>query len=95
VNTSGDEYEPLPSPDGSRMIVMAADGLFETRRTGEGWGPRVKLGPEVNKNAAEVGALFSPTGRSLLFSRDTKGPDSGEFFVLHEGSREDWPPVCP
>ena len=31
INTPGDEYEPLPSPDGSRLIVMAADGLYESR----------------------------------------------------------------
>jgi len=50
VNTSGDEYEPLPAPDGSRM--------------------------------------------SLLFARDTKGPDSGEFFVWYEHGPEAWPPDC-
>jgi len=27
INTAGDEYEPLPAPDGTRMIVMASDGL--------------------------------------------------------------------
>lgn len=94
VNTAGEEYEPLPSADGSRLIVMAADGLYETRRTPGGWSPRVKLGPEVNQDAAEVGALFSPSGRSLLFSRDTKAPLSGEFFVWHEAGDEDWPPAC-
>jgi hypothetical protein len=43
----------------------------------------------------EVGPLFSPSGRSLLFARDTAGPDSGEFFVLHEQGAEAWPPDCP
>jgi hypothetical protein len=95
VNTAGEEYEPLPSADGSRLIVMAADGLYETRRTASGWSPRVKLGPEVNQDRGEIGALFSPSGRSLLFSRDTKAPLSGEFFVWHEGGDEDWPPACP
>jgi hypothetical protein len=41
----------------------------------------------------KVGALFSPSGKSLLFARDTGGADSGEFFVWHEAS-EDWPPGC-
>ena len=95
VNTAGDEYEPLPSPDGSRMIVMADGGLYETRKTETGWSPRTKLGPEVNSNGTEIGALFSPSGRSLLFARDTKGPASGEFFVWHEIGVEDWPPECP
>ena len=39
--------------------------------------------------------MFSPSGKTLLFARDTKGPDSGEFFLLREGSPEDWPPDCP
>lgn len=95
VNTPGDEYEPLPAPDGSRLILMAEGGLHESRRTAAGWGPRTKLGAEVNVNGSEIGALFSPSGRSLLFARDTKGPESGEFFVWHEHGREAWPPDCP
>jgi WD40 repeat protein len=95
VNTAGQEYEPLPSPDGSRLIVMADGGLYETRKTATGWSPRVKLGADINASGTEIGAVFSPSGRSLLFSRDTKGPDSGEFFVWHEGRPEAWPPECP
>jgi hypothetical protein len=94
VNTPGDDYEPLPAPDGSRMIVMADGGLYQTLRTPTGWAPRTKLGPEVNQNGTEIGAVFSPSGRSLLFARDTKGPESGEFFVWYEHGREAWPPVC-
>jgi WD40-like Beta Propeller Repeat len=95
VNTSGDEYEALPSPDGSRMILMADGDLFESKREGGGWSRRVRLPPEINSEAMEVGAVFSPTGRSLLFARDTKGPGSGEFFVWRLGAPENWPPDCP
>jgi|GEM_PF-157000 len=95
VNTPGDEYEPLPSADGSRLVVMADGSLYETRKTEAGWSPRIKLGAEVNATGTEIGALFSPSGRSLLFSRDTKGADSGEFFVWHETGSEAWPPECP
>jgi len=95
INTAGDEYEPLPSPDGKRMIVMADGDLYESRRAGDGWSAREKLAAEVNAAGMEVGALFSPGGTSLLFSRDTQGPDSGEFFLLREGGEEAWPPECP
>jgi len=95
VNTPGDDYEPLPSSDGSRIVLMADGGLYETRRTASGWTPRTKLPPEINQNGTEIGPLWSPSGRSLLFARDTKGPDSGEFFVWYEGEREVWPPDCP
>ena len=94
VNTQGDEYEPLPSADGSRLIVMAEGGLYETRKTATGWSPRAKLGHDVNADGSEIGAVWSPSGRSLLFSRDTKEPDSGEFFVWHEVGEEAWPPDC-
>ena len=95
VNTTGDEYEPLPAPDGSRMILMADGSLYETRQTATGWASRTRLGPEVNQNGTEIGALFSPSGQSLLFARDTQGRDSGEFFVWYEHGPEAWPPVCP
>lgn len=96
INTAGDEYEPLPSPDGTMMIVMAADGLYQSQRTQSGWSPKIKLGPDVNVNGSEIGALFSPSGKSLLFSRDTKGRDSGEFFVWQlTAVQEQWPAACP
>ncbi len=95
INTPADEYEPLPSPDGSRLIVMAGDGLYESRATANGWSPRARMPARVNVNGSEIGAVFSPTGKSLLFSRDTKGPESGEFFLLKEDPREPWPPSCP
>ena len=94
VNTAGDEFEPLPAPNGSRMIVMADGDLYEVLRTPTGWAPRTKLGLDVNAEGMEVGAVFSPSGRSLLFARDTQGPDSGEFFVWYEHGPEAWPPVC-
>ena len=34
LNTT-DEYEPLPSPDGQTMILMANDGLYEARANGD------------------------------------------------------------
>ena len=75
-------------PDGRRWPLRDAQDAA-------GWAPRTKLGPEVNENGSEIGPLFSPSGRSLLFARDTKGADSGEFFVWYEHGREAWPPDCP
>ncbi|TKR33042.1 hypothetical protein FCE95_01610 [Luteimonas gilva] len=95
LNTAADEYEPLPSPDGKTMILMAGDGLYRSERTAAGWSKRVKLPAQVNVNGSEIGAAFSPSGRTLLFARDTKGPRSGELFVWHIAGNEAWPRACP
>jgi hypothetical protein len=94
VNTAGDEYEPLPSADGKRMILMADGLLYESRKTATGWSRRTKLGPEINGDGMQIGALWSPSGKSLLFARDTRGERSGEFFVWYEHGLEAWPPNC-
>jgi len=95
VNSEGAERFPRPGSDGNRLIVMADGSFYESRKAKTDWSPRVKLPAEVNADAHEIGAVFSPSGRSLLFSRDTKAPDSGEFFVWYEHGAESWPPDCP
>jgi hypothetical protein len=95
INSAANEYEPLPSPDGSRLLVMADGGLSLAQPAGAGWGKSVKLGPDVNANGSEIGALWSPSGKTLLFARDTGAPSSGELFVWHREGSEDWPPQCP
>jgi len=94
LNGPGDEYEPLISPDGARMLLMTTDGYFESRRTATGWTPRVRLEPEINANGSEIGALFSPSGRAFLFARNVGAEKSGEFFLAGD-SEPGWPPTCP
>ena len=55
---------------------------------------RRKLPAEINVNATEVGALFSPSGQSVLFARDTGAPLSGEFILWKRGTPENWPKPC-
>jgi hypothetical protein len=95
INTSGDEYEPLVSPDGGTMIVMADGGLYRSVRKGAGWTPRTKLSAEINVNGSEIGAAFSSSGKTLLFARDTGKALSGEFLVWHIDANEAWPAPCP
>jgi Tol biopolymer transport system component len=95
INTASNEYEALPSPDGKLLIVQAGDSMYQSTRGADGWLPRHAMGPELNVNGSEIGALFSPSGNSMLFARDTKTDLSGEFFVWHRGPREEWPPTCP
>lgn len=94
INSAEDEYEAEISSDGSRMIIMAASGLYESLKTSDGWQPRRRLPRAVNADADEVGPLLSPAG-NLLFSRNSRGPLSGELFVWRRDARESWPPLCP
>jgi hypothetical protein len=93
LNTAENEYEPLPSPDGKWMLLSAADAYYRSERTRSGWGPRVRLGPEINANGSEIGAAFSPSGKSWLFARDVKDGRSGELLLV--GGHEGWPRPCP
>jgi Tol biopolymer transport system component len=95
INTAGDEYEPLPSPDGKLLILNADRGMFVSNLAGGQWSPRTLLGPAINVNGSEIGALFSPSGHSLMFARDTGEPLSGEFFIWRLDGHEAWPPACP
>jgi hypothetical protein len=95
VNSAKNEYEALPSPDGDSLVVESDDGYFETHKTATGWSARSKLPAAINDNGSEIGATSSPSGRTLMFARDTKGPKSGEFFVWRRGGVEAWPPACP
>jgi len=74
INTAGDEYEPLPSPDGKMLVLNAEGGMFVSNRVDGRWSPRTLLGPAINVSGTEIGALFSPSGHSLMFARDTGEP---------------------
>jgi hypothetical protein len=94
LNSAKNEYEALPSSDGKSLIVQSDDGYFETRKTPAGWSSRRYLS-DLNVNGSEIGLASSPSGRTLLFARDTKGPKSGDFFLWRRGGVEAWPPECP
>ena len=92
INSAGDEYEALPSPDG-KWLLLSADGYYRSNRARGGWSKRVRLGPEINANGSEIGAAFSPSGRSWLFSRSLDDGRSGELLLV--GGKDGWPKPCP
>ncbi len=75
------------------MLLSSADSYYRSERTARGWGPRVRLGPDINVNGSEIGATFSPSGKSWLFARDLKDGRSGELLLT--GEQERWPKPCP
>ena len=77
------------------LIASTNENNVRPRKSASRWTSRKNLGPAINRYGMKVGAVFSPSGRSLLFSRHTQGPESGEFFVWYEHGLEAWPPDCP
>jgi len=73
---------------------MADSGLYESRRRGEAWTARRKLPPVIDANDLAIGAAFSPSGRLLLFARDTRErcPANSSFGTSTAGNRG-CPPV--
>jgi hypothetical protein len=88
-----------------RIRTAAVTGWPEHHLDGRWWSPRVAAGQPCvvaageartghQRERAAIGALWSPSGRSLVFSRDLKGTLSGELFVTHFGTPEAWPARC-
>lgn len=93
LNGPDDEYEALPNPDGKWLLLSASDGYYRSGRVSQGWSPRVRLAKDINANGTEIGAAFSPSGRSWLFARAVDDGRSGELLLVR-GS-EHWPSACP
>jgi Tol biopolymer transport system component len=75
VNSPGDEYEPLISPDGTVLIFMAvrkggqgSGDLWVSYLRDGAWTPAVNLPPPINSPAFEVGPKVTPDGRYLFFT---------------------------
>lgn len=94
LNTAAAEYEFLPSADGKWGVIATDSGIFHVSHGPSGWKRDYRYGPEINANTTEIGALLSPSGQSMVFSRDIGEPDSGVLFVAHLSGHEIWPTEC-
>lgn len=91
VNSAGDEWAPVVSPDGRRLL-LASDGrggrglhdLFYCRRRGEGWEAARPLPGAVNSADCDFDAAWLHDGRTLIFARRAKGQDGADLFLCTE-----------
>ena len=97
LNTSANEYEAAISDDGSEIAVISdregKSRLHLFALEGERWTHKSRI--RAREAVFQVGPLWSPDGRRLMFSQDA-GEDSGEIFVIDTKAAADpaWPPAC-
>ena len=94
INTAGEEYEFLPSADGSWALLSTDKGFYRVNRGPHGWELRFPLGGEINATGTEIGPMFLDTNDSFVFSRDSGDGESGELFVAYQGPVTDFPGAC-
>lgn len=85
INASGNASNPFIAPDESYLIFAAErpegrgdSDLYVAWREGESWSAPRNLGPRVNTALSEFASSVSPDGRTLYFTRMSRG---------------EWPPV--
>jgi len=93
VNSPGDEWAPVVSPDGSTLL-FATDGrpgaglhdLFVSRLVDGEWREPLPL-PVVNGPDVDFDAAYLDDGRSLVFTRRTKDQEGADLWLAawHDG----------
>lgn len=76
VNSAGDEYAPILSPDGRRLMFSSngrggagRQDLFVARMRGAGFAPAEPIAGGVNTSADEFDATWLSDGETIVFAR--------------------------
>jgi hypothetical protein len=90
------DIDPFLTPDGRRLYfssIRPVDGvlrgdidLWYVERTRDGWGPAVRLGPEVNSAADELYPSADAAG-TLYFASGPLFPQPGLHFDIYRAER--------
>jgi len=71
LNGNEPSFDPYIAPDERYILFSSDNALYISYRTGQGWSPGEKLGPQVNE-AAKTGMLWGPSisrdGKTLYFN---------------------------
>ena len=97
VNTSGDEWAPMLSADGT-LLLFASDGhggqgkhdLFIASRVNGAWSGPLNLGVGVNTEAEDFDATFLDHDRAIIFARGNFDDELGVKLMLTRRGVEVW-----
>jgi Tol biopolymer transport system component len=74
LNGNEPTFDPYIAPDERYILFSSDNALYISYRTGKGWSPGEKLGPQVN-DAAKKGMLWGPSisrdGKTLYYNGGT------------------------
>jgi len=90
LSTEGTESSPVISPDGSlfcfsgygREDGFGQEDIYCARKTDEGWGKAVNLGPEINTTGNQITPRFSPDGRYFYFASELTNSGQSDIYYL-------------
>lgn len=92
VNSAGDEWAPLPTPDGRRLIFSSngrggsgGQDLFFVERDGTGWRAPEPLPGAVNSPGDDFDAALLHDGRTLVFTRKAPGAEGCDLYLAEPG----------
>jgi TolB protein len=104
VNSPGDEYAPMLSPDG-RLLLFSSDrpggagrhDLYTARAKGRGFVTAAPLAGALNTPADEFDASFLSDGRTIVFARAPSMLDDriDLFAAASDGRRYDGGTILP
>ncbi len=96
INSKYEDYVPLISPDGNKLVFTSkrpdetakkqgfGDALYEdifvSEKTNGIWGKPVQLGSPINTSQHDANVCFSADGKSLIIYRNEKNRSSGNLF---------------
>lgn len=92
VNSPGDEWAPLPCPDGQRLIFSSngrggrgGQDLFVARRVDGRWQAPEPLPGAVNSAVDDFDAALLHDGRTLVFTRRAPGAEGCDLYLAELG----------
>jgi len=63
-----DVQDPFTAPDESYIVFLSGNDLYYCAKSGDGWAPAQKLGPQVNNGDGNSSPYVSHDGKMLYYS---------------------------